>query len=287
MKTNKNFYNFESREDFGLISWREAKEKMVKLFSADARTKSVVFQHFGYKQGFVKTKNVLRETFDFNNRYNTAQYCSFSFHAMHFVGLNHYQQYTTKHSQNSESKYYYHEPITNFETNLDDFFLEEHSRQVSQYCVELGKALDFSKEELDEIKMAGLLHDIGKLSIPNSILNKPGILTKEEWKIMKTHTTIGYDILKSIPEYKHLAVYARSHHERIDGKGYPDGLKGNEIPYIARIISVVDAFEAMTSDRPYRQSLSLEEAIDELILHSGTQLDKDIVEVFVKKVLNQ
>lgn len=283
MKTNKNLNNFESREDFGLNSWREAKENMIKLFSADAKTKSVVFQHFG----FAKSKNVIRETFDFNNRYNTAQYCSFSFHAMHFVGLNHYQQYTTKHSQNSESKYYYHEPITNFETNLDDFFLEEHSRQVSQYCVELGKALDFSKEELDEIKMAGLLHDIGKLSIPNSILNKPGILTKEEWKIMKTHTTIGYDILKSIPEYKHLAIYARSHHERIDGKGYPDGLKGNEIPYIARIISVVDAFEAMTSDRPYRQSLSLEEAIDELILHSGTQLDKDIVEVFVKKVLNQ
>jgi HD-GYP domain-containing protein (c-di-GMP phosphodiesterase class II) len=230
---------------------------------------------------------LIKEAFDFNHRYNTAQYCSFSFHAMHFIGLNHYQQYTTKNSQNSESEYYYHESLTNFENNLDDFFLEEHSRQVSQYCVDLGRALDFTQSELEEIEMAGLLHDIGKLSIPNSILNKPGVLTKEEWKIMKTHTTIGYDILKTIPEYKHLAIYARSHHERIDGKGYPDGLKGDNIPYIARIISVVDAYEAMTSDRPYRQSLSKQDAINELISHSGTQLDKEIVNVFVNKVLNQ
>ena len=160
-----------------------------------------------------------------------------------------------------------------------------HSERVSRYCLEIGIAMDLRKDEIRELEKAGLYHDIGKISIPDAILDKPGKLTKEEWTIMKTHTLNGYQILRAAERYSKIAESARSHHERMDGKGYPNGLKGKEIPLFARIICVADAYEAMTSNRPYRKAITKDEAIKELKKHSGTQFDSEIVELFIDKVL--
>jgi putative nucleotidyltransferase with HDIG domain len=151
----------------------------------------------------------------------------------------------------------------------------------------MGVALNYSHQKLLEIKLAGMLHDIGKISIPDAIIRKPGKLNDEEWAIMKSHTVVGYEILSAADQYSDLAKYARSHHERYDGKGYPDGLTGDQIPEIARIICIVDAYEAMTSDRVYRKALGSEEAITELRKWSGTQFDPELVKVFLEKVLKK
>jgi HD-GYP domain-containing protein (c-di-GMP phosphodiesterase class II) len=149
----------------------------------------------------------------------------------------------------------------------------------------MGDKLNLTKNEILELEFAGLIHDIGKITIPDSILKKPGKLTEDEWTIMKTHTTHGYQILRSADKYSKLADYALTHHERWDGKGYPKGIKEEEIPLFSRIICICDAFEAMTSDRPYRKALPVESAIEELIRCSGSQFDPYLVNLFVKKVL--
>jgi len=170
---------------------------------------------------------------------------------------------------------------------LKDKYEEEriHSDKVSQYCKSMGEKLMLDEDAIKELELAGLMHDIGKITIPDSILDKPGKLTDEEWKIMKSHTIGGYNILRSADKYSRLAEYALTHHERWDGKGYPNGLKGEEIPLFSRIIGVSDAYEAMTSDRPYRKALSQQTAIDELYRCAGTQFDAKLVDIFVKEVI--
>ncbi|MCK7488559.1 MAG: diguanylate cyclase [Bacillus subtilis] len=162
-----------------------------------------------------------------------------------------------------------------------------HSEKVSNLCRQMGIALEKSEDEVREMELAGLLHDIGKITTPDAILTKPGKLTENEYEIIKTHTSRGYQILRTADEYSDLAVYALTHHERYDGKGYPNGLKGDEIPLISRIISISDAFEAMTADRPYRAKLTDDEAAKELNHHAGTQFDPFLVGVFVQKVLRK
>ncbi len=157
-----------------------------------------------------------------------------------------------------------------------------HSEKVSELCKQMGVALGIRDENLKELEMAGMYHDIGKISIPDEILNKPGKLTKEEYEFIKTHTESGYQILRAADEYTNLAEYALSHHERWDGKGYPKGLKAEAIPLYSRIIAIVDAYEAMTSDRVYRKKLTKEIAIEELIQNAGTQFDPHLVPVFIK-----
>ena len=172
---------------------------------------------------------------------------------------------------------------------LTDKFEEEktHSTRVSELCKKMGEALSFKTDDLKELEIAGLFHDIGKISIPDTILHKPGKLTDKEYEIIKTHTENGYNILRAADEYSNLAEYALSHHEHYNGKGYPRGLKGNEIPLFSRIICVCDAYEAMTSDRIYRKKLNQEEAIDEIVKYSGTQFDPELAQVFVEKVLKK
>jgi diguanylate cyclase (GGDEF)-like protein/PAS domain S-box-containing protein len=171
---------------------------------------------------------------------------------------------------------------------LTDKYQEEkiHSMRVSSFCKRIGIELGINQEELDLLELAGMYHDIGKISIPDAILNKPGKLTDEEYEIIKTHTLVGYQILKAADEYSGLAEYALSHHERWDGRGYPKGLKGTEIPLFSRIINVADSFEAMTADRPYRKGMSLEDAIKEIKRCSGSQFDPEIAEIFVNKILD-
>lgn len=159
---------------------------------------------------------------------------------------------------------------------------KEHSNRVSAWCVAVGKTMKLRPEALNELAMAGLYHDIGKITIPDDILKKPGPLSESEWEIMKKHTISGYQILRAADRYSNLAEYALTHHERFDGTGYPNQLRGEVIPLYSRIISVVDAYEAMTSDRPYRKALPKTEALAELKKHQGTQFDPTVVDAFIK-----
>ena len=138
-----------------------------------------------------------------------------------------------------------------------------------------------------EIFVSALLHDIGKIGIEENILNKPGKLTEEEMTQMKKHPEIGYRILSSVNDMAEMANYVLAHHERIDGKGYPKGLKGMEIPLQARIIAIADAYDAMTSHRSYRTAMSEKEAIAELLKSAGAQLDSYLVDVFVNRVIRR
>jgi diguanylate cyclase (GGDEF)-like protein/PAS domain S-box-containing protein len=160
-----------------------------------------------------------------------------------------------------------------------------HTERVSQYSEAIAKAMGLSEQAVNDIKSAGVLHDIGKIIIPPEILNKPGRLTDEEYAIVKRHSETGYQILKSSDEYAKLAEYVLYHHERWDGSGYPQGLKGEEIPLQSRIISVADAYEAMTAIRPYQITQTKEAATAELLRCAGTQFDPRIVDVFVRQVL--
>ncbi len=162
-----------------------------------------------------------------------------------------------------------------------DEYTKGHSKRVAEYSVRLGVELGLSWEEQRNLRYTALLHDIGKIGTPDAVLCKPGKLTDEEFKLMRNHTTIGADILKDFDVVKGLDIGAKYHHERYDGKGYPQGLSGDDIPYIARIIGICDAYDAMTSTRVYRKSLSNDEVIAEIEKGSGTQFDPDIAEVFV------
>ncbi len=166
--------------------------------------------------------------------------------------------------------------------DVKDAYTNGHSFRVAKYTAMFAERLGKSKEEVDKIYNIALLHDIGKISIPLKILNKPGRLTDEEFAVMKTHSVKGYEILQNITIEPDLALGAEYHHERIDGRGYPSGLKGNDIPEVARIIAVADTFDAMYSTRPYRKKLPLEKIIAEIKRCSGTQLDPKVVEVFLE-----
>ncbi|MFN3568315.1 MAG: HD domain-containing phosphohydrolase [Caldimicrobium sp.] len=159
-----------------------------------------------------------------------------------------------------------------------------HIQRMAHYAVIIGSHLGLSNEALDVLRYAAPLHDIGKLGIPDAILLKPGPLTPKEWEIMKTHTIIGANILKGskIKYLKAAEKIALYHHERWDGTGYPLGLKGTKIPLFARIVALADEFDALTTDRPYRKALSLEEAFSIIKKGQGSHFDPELVEIFIK-----
>ena len=161
---------------------------------------------------------------------------------------------------------------------------EAHSQRVSEICVTIGEALGMKEYEVNELRALGLLHDIGKIAISDKILNKPGTLTEEEFIEMRRHAEIGYRILSTTNDLADIAEYVLSHHERWDGKGYPKGLTGEQVPLQSRICCISDAYDAMTSDRSYRAAMSIEDALEELGTNSGTQFDPALVEIFIRKV---
>jgi diguanylate cyclase (GGDEF)-like protein/putative nucleotidyltransferase with HDIG domain len=162
-----------------------------------------------------------------------------------------------------------------------DSYTQSHSQTVANLCAAIADELGFDARRLQRIRIAGLLHDVGKIGIPDAILRKPAKLTPSEYDLMKTHAALGADIVLAA-EMPQRAEWIRHHHERIDGRGYPDGLAGAEIPLESRVIHVADAFEAMTSDRPYRKGPGEQFAIEELRRYAGTQFDKDVVDAFMR-----
>lgn len=163
-----------------------------------------------------------------------------------------------------------------------DHYTEAHLERVSRYSLAIGRVLRLDEEMLEQLHKGALLHDIGKVGVPDRILQKPGRLTPEEYEEMKKHTIIGYEMCKPLRSLQGGALLViRHHHERWDGKGYPDGLKGEEIPLLARIVSVVDAYDAMTTDRVYRKALPEEKARAEIQRNAGSQFDPKVAEVFL------
>ncbi|TFG82046.1 MAG: diguanylate cyclase [Erysipelotrichales bacterium] len=162
-----------------------------------------------------------------------------------------------------------------------------HSKRVSSLCERIAIDLGYKTEQVNQIRMAGLVHDIGKIGIEESILNKTEKLDEKEWIAIRKHPEAGWRILNSANEFSELSEFILCHHERWDGKGYPRGLSGEKIPIEARIIAVADAFDAMTSKRSYREEITVEEAISEITRCSGTQFDPMIVKVFIEKVMKK
>ena len=163
-----------------------------------------------------------------------------------------------------------------------DVGTESHSRRVHGYALATAHAHGVPEDELADLAHGVLLHDIGKIGIPDAILLKPGPLTKEEWKIMRTHPEIGKRLIENIPFLKGAVPIVYCHHERWDGNGYPSGLRAEEIPLGARIFAVVDAFDAMTFDRPYSKAVSFEAAKAEIVRCAGTHFDPPVVASFLK-----
>lgn len=165
-----------------------------------------------------------------------------------------------------------------------DTYTNGHSSRVADYSREIARRFGYSESEMNDIYMMGLLHDIGKIGVPDAVINKPGRLTDEEFEIIKKHPVMGANILKNITEKKELAIGARSHHERYSGGGYPDGLKGEEIPEQARIIAVADSYDAMTSCRSYRDPMPQDKVRFEIMRGRGTQFDPRFADIMLQMI---
>ena len=164
-----------------------------------------------------------------------------------------------------------------------DPYTKGHSTSVSRYSEALARAVNLPEEEIKQIALGALLHDVGKIGIPENVLRKTSNLSDDEWNIMKQHPVIGAEkVLKPNPVLRELIPIVKYHHERIDGKGYPEGLKGNEIPLAARIVAIADTFHALVSDRPYRKGMELNKACEILMCGAGTQWDEDLVRKFMQ-----
>ena len=168
-----------------------------------------------------------------------------------------------------------------YTVEVKDSYTRGHSDRVSEYSVLIGKKLGLSDLQLRTLQIGGLFHDIGKIGVPDSILLKESKLTDNEYSEIKNHPSIGAHILSNATIFKDIIPIVKHHHERYDGKGYPSMLKGNEIPYLARITAIADSFDAMTSKRSYRDSLPLETVIDEFRKNKGTQFDPELTDIFL------
>ena len=186
-----------------------------------------------------------------------------------------------------ESKSARHALISSLEQSLweIDFETKEHASRMQNMALRMGQAFKLPSNQLDELALLATLHDIGKIAIAKSILMKREKLTPEEWEVIKKHPEIGYRIANSSQDLLPIAEAILTHHEWWNGKGYPQGLRGEEIPLISRIISIIDAYDVMIHGRPYKMAQSQEEASNELRRCSGTQFDPHLVKVFIKTVI--
>ncbi|MCG6538444.1 MAG: HD domain-containing protein, partial [Syntrophales bacterium LBB04] len=204
--------------------------------------------------------------------------------------LNHMVSLAKRAALNLENKILYESIYSNLmdtfkalvaSIQMRDLYTEEHSLRVSDLAVRIAKSFNCTRNEIESLKIASLLHDIGKISIPDNILLKAANLTNEEYQTMRNHPGIGEEILSPVLLLDKERKIIRHHHERWDGSGYPNGLAGNKIPLLARILAVADSFDAMTNDRPYRKAMSTDLAVEELKKNANRQFDNDIVNAFV------
>ncbi len=200
------------------------------------------------------------------------------------TGINKYNLSSSKSAILKDLKELFYKTIKSISSALDskDPYTHGHSLRVTLYSLILAKELGFDEKLLEEIETAGLLHDIGKIAIPQCILCKPGKLTDEEFAVMKLHPNNSERLIMSIKKLSGISSWLKAHHERWDGRGYPDGLKGDEIPLSSRIVAIADTYDAMTSTRSYRKALSHEVAIEEIKKCSGSQFDPTFAEKFVE-----
>ena len=168
--------------------------------------------------------------------------------------------------------------------DMKDRYTNGHSSRVAKYTAKIARELGYDEETVRKYYCIALLHDVGKIGIPKAVLTKPGKLTEEEYELIKSHTSKGYDVLKDISILPELATGAQAHHERPDGRGYPNHLKGDDIPRVAQIIAVADCFDAMYSDRPYRSRMNFDRVVSIISEVSGTQLTPDVVDAFLRLV---
>jgi len=189
----------------------------------------------------------------------------------------------------------YHDISESLVTALEakDYYTRGHSERVAFMAYEISKKLGLKRKELENIHIAAHLHDIGKIGVPDKVLNKNGKLLAHEWEYIKMHPKIGYDILSKSKKLTHISKVVLYHHERWDGKVYPKGLSGTDIPLGSRIIAVCDSIDAMTSTRPYRQAMSFETCINEIVINKSLMFDPVVVEYvennlyFMKELINQ
>lgn len=183
----------------------------------------------------------------------------------------------------NEMQYGYLQTVMSLANSIEamDAYTRGHCQRVMEISCEVARVLGLGNEEIEDLRYAAILHDIGKIGVPTNILNKNGSLTKEEFEEIKKHPEIAYNILKDVKFLSKALNGILQHHERYDGKGYPNGLKGEEMCIFGRIMCVADAFDAMTSDRPYRKGMKVEDAMAELERCKGTQFDPDIVDMFL------
>ena len=190
------------------------------------------------------------------------------------------RKYTERHERDNEIIRESIETFTGF-IDAKDPYTNGHSNRVAEYTRMIAQEMGFDGEELDRVYYIALLHDCGKIGVPDNILRKPGKLTDEEFQVIKSHTVRGGEILSSFKSMKNVGEGALYHHERYDGKGYPEGRAGEDIPLIARMICVADSFDAMNSNRVYRKKLTIEDILNEIRKNKGTQFDPKIADVFL------
>jgi putative nucleotidyltransferase with HDIG domain len=167
-----------------------------------------------------------------------------------------------------------------------DYYTAGHTKRVTEYALMLGAAMGLNEKDLLVLRRAAQFHDIGKLVIDLSCIQKPGKLTEEEWVLIRKHPTVGANIIQPLGFMEREQFIIRHHHERIDGRGYPDGLTGDQLDDLTKILTVVDSYDAMTSKRNYRKNMTMQEAVEELYRRSGTQFDTMIVEYFARSILH-
>ena len=266
----------------GIATYPDATKDQEKLLIL-AEQAMYISKSKGYKNGM--STIVSSEDFDFWDDMALSSFASIVAKRHSQIGINFDEELVNKfHNEEIISQNHLIEVVTSLASAIDakDEYTKGHSSSVSRYSEALARALNLPEKDVERIKLGALLHDIGKIGIPENVLRKPSKLTDEEWEIMKQHPVIGAEkVLRPNESLHDLIPMVKYHHEHWDGTGYPERLKGEEIPLTARIVSVADAYHALISDRPYRKGLSVEKACEILKLGAGIHWDERLVRAFI------